>query len=1142
MAVVLAEEPRVVLAPEPLKDGKVSVPKYATLPKHYVRWTQPRGDKGQGKGGGADFRSPFQAPNTLQSVSTARVLDLIGEGPIGGIIDPGGPGPVGKTCLKSVFFDDTPVMSADGSFNFEGVELTFKNGMTNQTVIPGFLRVRSETIVGLEVTKAVSVTQRISDANVTAARVKMRVPQLLEQIVAEGPNFGDVIGTTLSVKIEVSDNGGPFVEVLTDTFSGKAVSPYDVAYRFELNAGGAPWDVRLTRVTEDSATDNLQNRTFFSTLTEIKDNKLNYPDSALAGIAIDARQFGTRVPRRAYEIQGREILIPDNYDPVARTYSPTIWGGGFKTAVSDNPAWVLYDMLVNERFGLGKNISTARVDRFAFFEAGQYCDGLVDDGNGGTEPRHTFNAVINKSEDAYALLQAMASVFHGMIYWATGAVTLGQDAPTDTSRIVNVANTIGQKFDYGSPDAHARSSVIKVRWTDPADGFRSVLEYVEDVELISKFGVQSREVFALGATTRGQARRFGNWILDNERFAAQTVTYRSGLDQALLRPAEVVELADPDFSGVAAIGGRIASYSSPTVTLDREVTLDPVNAPYTLEAMLPDGVFEEVSIVVPVEPTTTDTITIATPYTTDPLDGAVWGLESNAVKLQKFRITSVKEVSPAEYEMTGVKHDPGKYARIEAGINVAPPPVSELPTGPLVEKVSDIDFVEALFKVGPEIRAKATFSWTPTTDPRMTIFEAQVFRPETGFWEAYDADRNGDGLTQGVSADVVNIIPGNYGFRVRGRDNFGRFGPWCTVTVALLGLSAPPADVTGFVSQLQTHQVKLLWGTVPDLDLRHYEIRYSPLLVGATWAGAATLIDGISPLTTSATTPAVQGSYLIKAFDTGLNPSKNAAVVVLQTIGDVNLNQVATLTENPTFTGTKTNVEVVAGKLQLTSSGFMSDWTPIAIAVPLAAGAGFELSGQYDFPSVIDLGAVFTYIATPDVQVVGLNVDNVMSAWTTLSVVENMAGIVDNEISVELQFSITDDDPGGSPVWSAWERLTGSEIRSRAIRFRLLLTTTNPKMTPLVSVLSVSIDMPDRLLTGEDISSGLGVKSVVFSPAFKSTRPALNVTGEDMATGDFFTIANLDEDGFDIHFKDSGGGNIDRTFDYIAKGWGAVFT
>ncbi len=1112
------------------------------------------GKKGQGKGGGADFRAPFESPNTLQSIVTAKIIDLWGEGPMGGLIDPGGPGllddsdpPVhvigSSTILKSVFFDETPVMASDGSLNFNGIILRTRPGIPGQSVIPGFSDIENEVIVGLEATIELGpVTKTVSNSDVDAVRVKVRLPQLTFQDV----NTGDLLENFATIAIEVNTDGAGFVELVRDTIVGKTVAPYERKYRIDLPTGSS-WDVRLVRISPDEVAVVDQNRTFFSTMTEIIETRVNYNNSAIVGIEIDARQFGTRVPRRAYLVQGLEIQIPSNYDPVTRLYSPAIWDGIFKTGITDNPAWVYYDILTNSRYGAGTAFqfqsNQSRIDTDALFTIGQYCDELVEDGRGGLEPRFTYNGVINTREDAYAVLQAIASSFRGMIYYGAGAVTAAQDSPSTPRRVVNQSNVKDGLFTYSGISQSQKHSVIKSVFRDPDDFYRPTIEYVEDPGLINDFGVRTKEILSVGATSRGQARRQAKWILETER-TGDLVTYRTGFHNALVSPGEIIAVADETIAGIR-FGGSIKSISGgTTITFDAPITYDTTIA-HTLSAILPDGTLETRTLVnvSRQNPVTLQTVTIDSAFTTDPLDGAAWGISEPSIELRQFRIVSVKEVDFNEFEITALCHDPNKFVRIDTNNDQDPLDFTNLPSGPLAVP-TDPFVVEKLFKGTSTVLSKAIVSWTPPdSDPRVTLYELFVKRPGEFSFNPFGGSRDTDGITSGVTAEILDTQPGTYDFQLKSVDNFGRKSKMVTFSADLLALTLPPADVTGFRGSVSNEFVILNWDKNTELDLNHYEIRYSSVSVGATWAGAQVMAE-VSGEDTSKTLLGRDGTYLIKAVDDQDDPSKNAALVVIVSSGFLAFNQVATLTENPTFSGVKVGCVVVSSKLQLNSGSVMATWIPLSSVPALSAGTGFDvlpLVATYDFSTFIDLGSRFDFRVTQNIQADGLNINNFMAAWLPLASVQNMSGFVEEELFIDLKMALTDDDPSGSPTYTPFKSLIGEDVRARAAKWQLTFGTRDKFVTPRFTVLAVTVDMADRIISGKNLTtSAVATTTVSFTPNFKSVNPAVVVTGQDMLTGEFVELTSVTASGFDIDIKDSGGSRVIRQFDFIAKGFGAV--
>jgi predicted phage tail protein len=403
------------------------------------------GAGGGGKGGGGSARVAQEAPDSLRSKAYARVVDLVCEGEIEGL----------AAGLQSVYLDDTPIQNPDGSYNFTGVTLETRPGTQQQSYIPGFSSVENEVAVGVECKANQPVVRTINDPDVDAVRIKVSIPTLTLQDTTNG----DLNGTSVSYAIDVQAHGAGYVQILADTVSGKTTSRYQRSYYIPLTGTG-PWDVRLRRITADSTQTSLQNKTFLESYTEVIESKLRYPNSALMALRVDASQF-TSIPRRSYDLKLLRVRIPSNYFPETRSYAG-VWDGTFKVAWTDNPAWCFYDLVTSTRYGLGSFIPESQVDKWALYRVARYCDELVPNGLGGYEPRFTCNLYLQSREQAYKVVQDMASIFRGMAYWSGGAITVTQDAPQDAVYQFTAANVIGGEFAYQGSSARARHTVALV--------------------------------------------------------------------------------------------------------------------------------------------------------------------------------------------------------------------------------------------------------------------------------------------------------------------------------------------------------------------------------------------------------------------------------------------------------------------------------------------------------------------------------------------------------------------------------------------------------------------------------------------------------------------------------------------------------
>lgn len=1074
------------------------------------------GSKGGGrKGGGGSTPAPKEAPNTLRSNSVARVIDVISEGPIEGLIDGN----------KSIFFNGTALQNANGSYNFSGVNIETREGEASQSFIPGFPSVESEVPVGVEVLKGTPIVRTINNSDANAVIVKINIPSLTKQ-----SNNGDLNGHDVQFSIDLQSDGGGFSTVRTETISGKTTSPYEASYRINLPQGGSPWDVRVTRISENSDTDaRISNRTVWSTYTIVIDNKLTYDATAVIGVEIDAQQFSEQVPSRAYEIKGLKIKIPSNYDPITKEYTG-LWDGSFDIAWTDNPAWVFYDILTNTRYGLGNTIDVDKVDKYALYQIGQYCDELVPDGYGGQEPRYTFNGIINTREEAFKVLNSIASSFRGMIYWSSGLVTAITDQPQDYSRIITPANTIDGIINYSGSSLKIKNSVALVRWNDPEDGFNGALIAVEDPDLIARFGWKPKDVIAYGCTSKGQAYRQGNWLLDTEKNSTEVATFKGGFDIADLVPGEVIAIADPDYAGVR-YGGRIASATVDAVTIDKEVTLV-TGETYTISCVLPDGSIETKDITNTVDGSSYTVLNLLSSLSEAPQAGSMWVMSGTDAAPRQFRVVYTTEVEKNIYEVSCLFYDPTKYARVEQDIDLESPSYTTLPEGAL-QAPSNITTQEYLYKtVNTVIEAGLTISWTPPNDPRVKYYQVQMQRPDSTVWE--DA-----ATTESTSVDIKAVSPGAYTFRVRALDPFGLRSDWSQSFSDLLGLVAPPSNVSDFkISNIAGYST-LSWTPIPDLDRDYYIIKHQGVTEGAEWGAGTVIKTNIPGASSNADVPTLLGTYMIKAVDTSGVESVAAALIVSH-IRDISQdNVIVTITESPDFTGTKINCVIDGSTLVMDSftSAFMADWGNMEDVQELAV-PGVPSESIYKYSTGLDLGQVYTSRVVPFITAQGIDLTDVMEGWNPLSSVLALSEAQPSQWEAITQLRTTDDDPEASPTWGEWIDLIIGDYTCRAYEFQLRMISNNNVTTPSISELGVIIDMPDRVERGHDVDTGgTGVYDVVFSSSFKEV-PSIQVAGQGMLTGDTINVSNQSVSGFRVTVLDNTASAIQRTFDWVASGYG----
>ena len=934
-----------------------------------------------------------------------------------------------------------------------------------------------------------------------------------------------VISTGSAGIVSVAGNSG----IESATVKGKTTSKYERSHRLKLT-GDAPWDIRVRRINLDATSVAVQNDIFWESYTEIIDGKFRYPNSAIVGVRIDSSQF-TNIPTRAYDLKLIKVKIPSNYDPITRLYTG-IWDGTFKVAWSDNPAWCFYDLITNTRYGLGDFIAESQVDKWILYAIGRYCDELVPDGFGGQEPRFTCNIYMQTREEAYNVVNSMATIFRGMPYWASGAITVGYDAPSDPVYQFTNSNVIDGSFNYSGSALKARHTVALVTWNDPDDFYRQKVEYVEDADGIARYGIIQTEVVAVGCTSRGQANRVGRWLLFTEQNETEIVTFRTGLEGFVARPSQIIQIADEMRAGTR-LGGRIVSSTSNSVVLDADISSVANISTGTISVILPSGNLETKNI----SNVSGSTITVSSNFSETPAVNAIWMVETSTLSLQTFKVVSVVETQDG-VDITALAHNPDKYAYIEQGLKLAPRVVSSLSVVP--NAPTNLSVAENLYEQGTEVKVLITLSWSPVANA--TAYAISYRYGNSNYINLPNTSTN--------SVDIRDAVDGQYTFKVFALNSLNSRSIPTELNATIYGKTAPPADVTGFTINIIGTQAHLTWNAVPDLDLSHYVIRHSRSTEGATYAKAVDLLTKVPRPAVSAIAPAMTGTYFIKAVDKSGYESANSTEIVALIDGIPDLNVIETIVESPTFNGVKD--EVVVNEENYLILDTASDFDDIEglfddVDGDFDGGGGTtSTTGTYYFENFVDLGNVYTSRVTANIDVDRIDYVNLFD--DAEGDFDQRVGLFDGDPSTysdtnaELYVAVTDDDPNGSPVtWSSWRKFFVGDYKARGLKFKAVLTTKALESTPAITQLSVTVDMPDRTTSGDDISSGAGAKVVSFTKAFKVT-PALGISAQNLQQGDYYEITSKSANGFTITFKNSSGTAVDRTFDYVARGYGELVT
>jgi len=778
------------------------------------------------KGGESKPRPSVEAPDSLQSTAYARILDLVSEGEIRGL----------ASGMRSVFLDETPLSNADGGINFSGVTLDARTGSQDQLHIPGFPAVESEVSVGVELRYGQPWVRAVTNLQLSAVRIRLSVPRLAQTNTSNG----DTNGYTVQYLIEVATDGGAYVPVLTSAFSGKTSTKYERSHRVDLPPAASGWQVRVTRQTQNSTSSAIADTTNIDAITEVIDAKLRYPGSAIIGLQFDASQFQS-IPTRSFDLYGRIIKVPSNYDAENRIYTG-VWDGSFKTAWTDNPAWIFYDLLLHFRYGLGHLLNAGQVDKWELYRIGQYCDQPVPDGKGGTEPRFTCNLFLSVRADALKVLQDLATTFRGMAYWAAGSVMAVADIPEDPVYTYSNANVIEGKFGYFGSAKKSRYTVALVSWNDPTDFYRQKVEYVDDQAGITRYGIQQTEITATGCTSQAQAQRVGKWALLTNRLETESVGFSVGLDGTLARPGQIIRIADNDRAG-RRIGGRLRSSTINTLVLDADVKAYPGD---TITIIMPSG--KAVSRVIKSSgyPLTWDSsgikwdngsitfdttgfpaevqqVVLAEDLDDLPPQHSMWAIDSATLATQLFRVMSVAEDfsdTDIKFTITAVRHNASKFGAIDNGTRIERPPVTVIPPSvqrpPTNVTVSNDHFVDQ----GSAISVM-TIAWEK---PEAAIaYEV--------YWRKNDGDWIFAGRTGTTSIDVSGIYAGRYVAKVRAINSLDIGSVFATsVETVLNGKTTPPPVPSSFTAESIVFGIKLKWGIPAGLstaDLQRTEIWYS---------------------------------------------------------------------------------------------------------------------------------------------------------------------------------------------------------------------------------------------------------------------------------------------------------------------------
>ncbi|EPK5597051.1 host specificity protein J, partial [Enterobacter kobei] len=747
------------------------------------------------KGGSSSSRTPTEQPDDLQSVAKAKILVALGEGEF-----------AGQLTAKDIYLDGTPLENSDGSQNFSGVAWEFRPGTQAQQYIQGIPGTENEISVGTEVSSTTAWTHTFTNTQLSAVRLRLKWPSLFKQ-----EDDGDLVGYSINYAIDLQTDGGTWQTVLNTSVTGKTTSGYERSHRIDLPQAGSTWTVRLRKLTADANSAKIGDTMTLQSYTEVIDAKLRYPNTALLYIEFDSSQFNGSIPQISCEPRGRVIRVPDTYDPETRTYSGT-WTGAFKWAWTDNPAWIFYDLVVSDRFGLGNRLTAANIDKWTLYQVAQYCDQPVPDGKGGsgTEPRYTCNVYVQERNDAYTVLRDFAAIFRGMTYWGGDQIVALADMPRDVDYSYTRANVVNGRFTYSGSTTKTRYTTALVSWSDPGNAYADAMEPVFEQDLVARFGTNQLEMTAIGCTRQSEANRKGRWgILTNNK--DRLVSFDAGLDGKIPQPGYIIAVADELLSG-KVMGGRISAVNGRVITLDRESAAAPGSR---LMINLPSGASQSRTI----QSVNGRVVTVTTAYSETPAVESVWIVESDELYAQQYRVISVTDNNDGTYSISGALHDPDKYARIDTGAIIDQRPISVIPPGNQSPPANIV--INSFSVVQQNVNVQTMrVSWDQAKNA--IAYEAQ--------WRRNDGNWVNVPRSSTTSFDVPGIYAGRYLVRVRAINAAEISSGWgYSEEKTLTGKDGNPPKPVGFIaSENVVFGIELNWGFPANTDdTLKTEIQYS---------------------------------------------------------------------------------------------------------------------------------------------------------------------------------------------------------------------------------------------------------------------------------------------------------------------------
>ncbi|HCM5952965.1 TPA: DUF1983 domain-containing protein [Klebsiella pneumoniae] len=758
-----------------------------------------------GKKSSGSSRTPVEADDTVNSRAMASILDLLGEGVVGGLIN----------GAKSIFIDGVALENEDGSFNYSGVTWDFRDGSQDQSPMPGFDFVETPKAVNTQLKTTNAVTVAIDNDDADRVRVIMKFPSLR----SIDKKTGDTNGTSVQFKFQLANGNGSFYDVIAAgesssdvTLTAKKNGVYYRSYEIQLPKPGRAYKVRVLRLSADSNDQYLFNDTWVDSIGEIVDTPMNYPNSVLVGLKVNSEQFGSSMPSRSYLIRGLKIRVPSNYDENTNTYNG-VWDGTFKLLSSSNPAWILFDLLTNARYGLGKFVSESMIDLGQLYQIGRYCDEEVDDGFGGKEKRFAINTQITSRQDAYRLIQDIAGAFRGMVFWAGGMVNIMQDSPSDPVMLFTNANVKDGLFTYKGSARKDRPSVALITYNNKQDGYKQNVEYVEDQEAMARYGERKTEAVAFGCTSRGQAHRVGLWLLYTARMESDMITFTAGLDASFLMPGETVLIQNKYRAGKRN-SGRIVSFTKNSITLDAPVSLKKSGS--FIRIINQEGKIVERDINETGDNITKVTFKTALATADQPVANGVWTITEPDLVPMRARVVAIAQgETPGSFDITVVQNNASKYQAIDNGAALVPENTTVL--DPTYSKPSNLVISEGTYLSSPgNLSVKLMLAWEGKS-PEYWVSWRRSDEGNVSNWQSARATEE--------QYEIVNVAEnGRYDFQLYSVSFGGKKSEIITAVYQVKGTMTPPGAPTSLTAVGDYRNVVLNWVNPDSVDLAQINV------------------------------------------------------------------------------------------------------------------------------------------------------------------------------------------------------------------------------------------------------------------------------------------------------------------------------